>query len=276
MENDFNHTTTDFPTPPSDNNHSAGKSRSPPPPSTSPLHSPPESTFSSNQSSLSHGFSPREEDHPPASVPEANRYLRSQPKVVTKEDPGAGEVFKVEEGGEGGRAKRSRTSVSSLRRSNREAELKKVALGFRAFGFLFCLISFSVMSADKNQGWAVDSFYRYKEFRYSLSVNVIGFIYSGVEGIDLAYQLATGNYVIRHQLRYYLIFAIDQMLSYLLMSASSSAAIRVDDWESNWGKDKFPAMARASVGLSFMAFVALAFSSLISGYSLYIFRSMHL
>lgn len=85
--------------------------------------------------------------------------------MVTKEDPGAGEGFKVEEGIEGVRARRSRTSVSSLRRSNREAELKKVALGFRAFGFLFCLISFSVMLADKNQGWAVDSFYRYKEFR---------------------------------------------------------------------------------------------------------------
>ncbi|KAF3437241.1 hypothetical protein FNV43_RR19994 [Rhamnella rubrinervis] len=36
------------------------------------------------------------------------------------------------------------------------------------------------------------------------------------------------------------------ILSYLLISASSSAATRVDDWQSNWGKDKFPDMARAS------------------------------
>ncbi|PON56176.1 Alcohol dehydrogenase superfamily, zinc-type [Trema orientale] len=52
------------------------------------------------------------------------------------------------------------------------------------------------------------------------------------------------------------------------MSASSSAATRVDDWQSNWGKDKFPDMAHASVGLSFAAFVALAWSSIISGYIL--------
>lgn len=58
------------------------------------------------------------------------------------------------------------------------------------------------------------------------------------------------------------------MLAYLLMSASSSAATRVDDWQDNWGKDKFPDMARASVGLSFAAFVSLAWSSIISGYIL--------
>ncbi|KAK3000765.1 hypothetical protein RJ639_021567 [Escallonia herrerae] len=54
------------------------------------------------------------------------------------------------------------------------------------------------------------------------------------------------------------------MLTYLLISASSSAATRIDDWQSNWGKDKFPEMATASVGMSFLAFVAFASSSLIS------------
>ncbi|KAM1015155.1 hypothetical protein ACFX2I_044970 [Malus domestica] len=66
----------------------------------------------------------------------------------------------------------------------------------------------------------------------------------------------------------------DEILTYLLMSASSSAAIRVDDWESNWGKDKLPDMARASVTLSFFAFIALASSSLISGYTLCTLKSM--
>ncbi|KAK2994072.1 hypothetical protein RJ640_024336 [Escallonia rubra] len=59
-----------------------------------------------------------------------------------------------------------------------------------------------------------------------------------------------------------------QMLTYLLISASSSGATRIDDWQSNWGKDKFPEMATASVGMSFLAFVAFATSSLISGYAL--------
>lgn len=59
------------------------------------------------------------------------------------------------------------------------------------------------------------------------------------------------------------------MLTYLLISSGSSAATRVDDWKSNWGADKFPELATASVGLGFVAFVAFAFSSVISGYLLY-------
>lgn len=136
--------------------------------------------------------------------------------------------------------------------------LKMVKLWFRVFGFLFCLISFSIMAADRNKGWTLDSFDRYIEFRYvsdllgnligwfdgknsiyvrllpihefgsketkkivstfgstnrklqypilkncnstiniygaaacryCLTVNVIGFIYSALQGTDLAYQL---------------------------------------------------------------------------------------
>ena len=59
-----------------------------------------------------------------------------------------------------------------------------------------------------------------------------------------------------------------QVLAYLLISASSSAATRVDDWQSNWGKDEFTEMATASVSMAFLAFVAFALSSLISGYNL--------
>lgn len=44
--------------------------------------------------------------------------------------------------------------------------LKKVNFWFRVLGFLFCLISFSIMAADRNKGWTLDSFRRYIEFRY--------------------------------------------------------------------------------------------------------------
>lgn len=60
-----------------------------------------------------------------------------------------------------------------------------------------------------------------------------------------------------------------QVLAYLLISASSSAATRVDDWQSNWGKDEFTEMATASVSMAFLAFIAFALSSLISGYDLF-------
>ncbi|KAL1832269.1 hypothetical protein ACET3Z_001920 [Daucus carota] len=160
----------------------------------------------------------------------------------------------------------------STKRTGDDQVLKKVNFWFRVFGFLFCLISFSIMAADRDKGWTLDSFHRYIEFRYCLTVNVIGFIYSALQGFDLAYQLfsSDGNKLLvpASHLRNIVDFASDQILAYLLMSSSSSAATRVEDWRSNWGKDKFPNMANASVAVSFMAFVSLASSSLISGYAI--------
>ncbi|CAL5368143.1 unnamed protein product [Camellia sinensis] len=281
-----------------------------PKPSLPSARSPAESSVSSDLShrtSLSHGSSPRENlpenVKSPSPQPVVNRFVREEPVAVTKLDPGPG-IGDVEGGGS---ERRTRRSLSILRRVKREKMVKKAALGLRIWGLVFCLISFAVMASDKNKGWALDSFYRYKEFRYCISVNVVGFMYSAVQACDLAYHFSTGNYVVRHQLRYYFDFLMDQssvgtkcmktmsdksaltsylvlmctqinedllkILTYLLMSASSSAATRVDDWISNWGNDKFPAMASASVGVSFIAFVALASSSLISGYTLFTFRS---
>ncbi|CAI9754633.1 unnamed protein product [Fraxinus pennsylvanica] len=192
---------------------------------------------------------------------------------VTKVGPVGGDIGEVEEGNgsraeEVGRESQPRAVGSTWRRSRREVNLKRVALGFRAFEVIVCLISFSVMAADKTKGWSGDSFDHYKEYRYSLTMNVIGFVYSGFQACDLAYHLVTGKYVITHQLRYHFDFSMDQILAYLLMSASSSAATRVDDWTSNWGKDEFTLMASASIAMSFLAFIAFAISSLISGYNL--------
>ncbi|XP_057442963.1 CASP-like protein 4A3 [Lotus japonicus] len=149
-----------------------------------------------------------------------------------------------------------------------EEVVRKVALGFRLSEVAVCLISFSVMAADRTQGWSGDSYDRYKEYRYCLCMNVIGFAHSGLQACDLACQLVTGKHIISHHLRYHFDFFMDQVLAYLLISASSSAATRVDDWQSNWGKDEFTEMATVSVGMSFLAFAAFAMSSLISGYIL--------
>ncbi|TKY73494.1 CASP protein 4A2 [Spatholobus suberectus] len=164
-----------------------------------------------------------------------------------------------------GGERRSRSAAGGWKT---EETVSKAALGFRLSEVVVCLISFSVMAADKTQGWSGDSFDRYREYRYCLSVNVIGFAYSALQACGLACQLATGNHLISHHLRRHFDFFMDQVLAYLLISASSSAATRVDDWISNWGKDEFTEMATASVGMAFLAFVAFAMSSLISGYAL--------
>ncbi|XP_020227401.1 CASP-like protein 4A3 [Cajanus cajan] len=145
---------------------------------------------------------------------------------------------------------------------------KKVALGFRLCEVVLCLISFSVMAADKTRGWSGDSFDRYKEYRYCLSVNVIAFVYAAFQLGDLGFEIVRRRSMMSHHLRYHVDFFMDQVLAYLLISAASSAATRVDDWQSNWGKDEFTEMASASVALAFLAFFAFAVSSLISGYNL--------
>ncbi|KAF3444665.1 hypothetical protein FNV43_RR14358 [Rhamnella rubrinervis] len=221
--------------------------------------------------------------NPPSPLVHANRSFPPEP-LTKVQDPQTQEGFaahqhKLDEeeaasgSGTGGvgsfNRPKLRPDLSGFKRTKKESEVKKVLLGFRICILVCCLISFSVMAADKYQGWALDSFYRYKEFRYCLSVNVLGFAYSGLQVLDLVHFFTTRTHLVHHHLRYHFDFLIDQILSYLLISASSSAATRVDDWQSNWGKDKFPDMARASVGLSFAAFVALACSSIISGYFLF-------
>lgn len=153
-------------------------------------------------------------------------------------------------------------------KSKGEDVLNIPALGFRLSEVIFCLISLSVMAANKTQGWSGDSYDRYIEYRYCLGVNVIGFVYSGFQAMDVAYYLISHKHIIRCNLRYPLNFFIDQILAYLLISASSASASRVIDWQSNWGKDEFTQKASVSVAMALLAFVAFAFSSLISGYNL--------
>ncbi|CAN6574944.1 unnamed protein product [Malus baccata var. baccata] len=157
---------------------------------------------------------------PPLAPPQS---FRAEPKVAgpdsrdgldrtpeVREKSGGGIV-----GGSGVNMRTLRPKLSILKRSRRESMVRRALFGLRISGFVLCLISFSVMAADKNQGWALDSFYRYKEFRFCLAVNVIGFVYSGLQTYDLTYFFTSGKHVIQHHLRYYLDFLLDQASDYL-------------------------------------------------------------
>lgn len=52
-----------------------------------------------------------------------------------------------------------------------------------------------------------------------MSVNVIGFVYSGAQALDMSYNLVTGKYIVHQQpkLRHYLNFAADQASLYCLL-----------------------------------------------------------
>uniref|UniRef100_A0A1J3K6Z8 CASP-like protein n=1 Tax=Noccaea caerulescens TaxID=107243 RepID=A0A1J3K6Z8_NOCCA len=176
---------------------------------------------------------------------------------------------RVGSGRSSGGQQRSGAVLAILRRSKREQVVKFSALGFRVSEVVLALISFSIMAADKTKGWSGDSFDRYKEYRFCLSVNVVAFVYSAFQACDLAYHLVKEKHLISHHLRPLFEFIMDQMLAYMLISASTAAVTRVDDWVSNWGKDDFTEMASASISMSFLAFLAFACSSLISGYNLF-------
>ncbi|CAN1322093.1 CASP-like protein 4A3 [Linum perenne] len=244
------------------NNHNIAH---PPPPSVTVQYSSPSPPLPPQQQESRPQFRKVLEDPSPdsrASTPEAA--AAAGPKVV----------------GEGGgdRTRKLRPNLSIVRKTKLEKIRRRSLIGCRSCGLMFCLVSLSVLAADKDQGWALDSFYRYKEFRYCLTVNVIGFMYSSLQAADVAYRMIKRQMnPARSRLRDCFDFCLDQashefsvnVMAYLLLSASTTAAYRVEEWESNWGKDQFPTMARASLSISFLAFVAFALTSLLSGYTLF-------
>ena len=161
------------------NNREQSSSKSPSPP----VHSLSDSPISDDHRSL-----PLVLVQPPLVT--AHRF-QVEPAVVTRVDPGAEEGFvgvkDVEGererdgggGGDGGGVEREqdaagggggvkrglRPDVKSLLRSEKVVSLNELLLGLRVAGFVFCLVSWSVLAADRKKGWAIDSFYLYKEFR---------------------------------------------------------------------------------------------------------------
>ncbi|PKA61713.1 CASP-like protein [Apostasia shenzhenica] len=164
-----------------------------------------------------------------------------------------------------GLGKRMRVDSGVVRR----AALTRAEVGLRVSEAVLCLVSFSVMAADKTSGWAGDSFDRYPEFRFCLSINVIAFAYSGFQVYAHVHRRINGRRIISRPLNYYFDFGADQILAYLLMSASSSAATRNDVWTSMFGRDDFTDMMNGSVAISFLAFLAFGVSSIISAHKLF-------
>lgn len=62
--------------------------------------------------------------------------------------------------GEGGGG--NRVAVDAVWR----AEVRWAVVGLRVLTAVLCMISFSVMAADRTKGWDGDSYHRYEEYRY--------------------------------------------------------------------------------------------------------------
>ncbi|KAL9323323.1 hypothetical protein ACSQ67_008180 [Phaseolus vulgaris] len=169
-----------------------------------------------------------------------------------------------------------------------------VVLSLRIAAFVFCMIAFSVLASDRREklheaspnwigsdyesNWVVSHdeasslqdfqihWYYLQEFKYCFSVNVIGFVYSALQIFDLVKYFITKRHTVNPKLRGYFNFAMDQVMAYLLISASSSAATTTHNLSIVLLEDKFMEIAKASVALSFVAFLAFASSSLVSAF----------
>ncbi|URE37401.1 protein farnesyltransferase subunit [Musa troglodytarum] len=153
--------------------------------------------------------------------------------------------------------------------SLRRRAVMRAALGLRVSAALLCLVSFSVMVADNTEGWAGDSFGRYSEYRCLVSVNAIAFGYSAFQIYAKVHHVILKKYIIRSPINYYFDLTTDQILAYLLIAATSVAASHNDLWMSRFGSDEFMDMANVSIAISFLAFVALALSALISAHNFF-------
>ncbi|KAG6532343.1 CASP-like protein 4A3 [Zingiber officinale] len=155
----------------------------------------------------------------------------------------------------------------------RRRALMRAAFGLRVSAALLCLVSFSIMVADNTPGWAGDSFARYSEYRYLVSVNAMAFLYSAFQAYGKIHHLIFKKIIIHPPLSFYFDLAMDQVLAYLLLSASSIAASRNDVWVSRFGSDEFIQLADGSITIAFLAFVPLSLSALISAHNLFRWRS---
>ncbi|XP_072993574.1 CASP-like protein 4A3 isoform X2 [Typha latifolia] len=204
--------------------------------------------------------SPSPPEKPAAAVVESALTIGN---LLAREDPSAETVKEV---GVGSGVKRWRRPVPA---TVRRKDVRMAAVGLRVSAMVLSLVSFSIMSADKTQGWAGDFFARYDEYRYSLVVNVMACAYSGFQVYAEVYRTITGSHITGRSLGYHLDFTMDQILAYLSMSSSSAAASRNSIWVTRFGADDFTKMIDASVAMSFLAFATLSLSSVISAYNIF-------
>lgn len=159
-------------------------------------------------------------------------------------------------------------------RSNRTHTLNVANVSLRAFTAVFTLIAFSLVASDKEtlvvnlQDSVVLRFHDLFYLSYLLTANVITFTYVVVTMGIFMYHMTSQKPFQNSQLIAG-IFVLDQMLSYLLMSASSSAATGIRAQRrfiTGSALDSFESQAYAGVAMSFVAFFLLATVTLISGH----------
>ncbi|KAL6657298.1 hypothetical protein ACP70R_005078 [Stipagrostis hirtigluma subsp. patula] len=141
--------------------------------------------------------------------------------------------------------------------------LDGIVLVLRVGAAATAFVAVALVASCRHGDWM--EFARYQEYRYLLGASVVACVYSAAQALRgfrrtraAAYDGSSGGF---------LDFAGDQVVAYLLITASSAAlpiTIRMRSAVINIFTD---AMA-AAISLGFIAFAALAFSAMIAGFRL--------
>ncbi|KAL5221535.1 hypothetical protein ABZP36_026248 [Zizania latifolia] len=148
-------------------------------------------------------------------------------------------------------------------------ERRTLSVALRMVTAVLSLAAFAVMASARTSGWDGDHYGRYEQYRYAVVVNAIVCIYSIAQALGDIRRMVSPRFIFRSTSSYYFSLILDQVLAYLLVSASSAAASRNDLWVSRFGNDPFNKRISSSVWLSFIGFIALAANSLISTVDLF-------
>ncbi|KAH9543477.1 hypothetical protein CY35_13G067200 [Sphagnum magellanicum] len=155
------------------------------------------------------------------------------------------------------------------------------SLGLRLAESVCSLVALVVMSSNfKSSGKASLKFNSFSSYIYLVSMNAIVFVYSTLQFVQIAYTVISGiSFIPSILITTWVTFCVDQVLAYLMMSASSSAATfsiishngeMGVDLCSYYGLHSFCSQADAAVAMSFFAFTAMSLSTILSGYRLFV------
>ncbi|KAG7027874.1 CASP-like protein 4B1, partial [Cucurbita argyrosperma subsp. argyrosperma] len=152
-----------------------------------------------------------------------------------------------------------------LNRWGREDLLKRRVLALRGFGLVFSLLAFLIMACNRHGDWK--NFDNYEEFRYVLAIAILSTFYTGAQVFRQIHEVSTARSMFPPPKSAIIDFIGDQILAYLLISASSSAIPMINRMRE--GSDNiFTDSLAASITMSLFAFLSLALSAAITGYKL--------
>ncbi|GMI76316.1 CASP-like protein 4A4 [Hibiscus trionum] len=158
-------------------------------------------------------------------------------------------------------------SGSSTRRSYRPS-LHHSNLFIRFLVLLFSFISALALAtpSKKNNRQQSRSFTEYPELIYCFSVAILAFLYAAFQLFKGISDIAHRGILISDMTSDYLSFVFDQLVGYLLIS-SASVAISILRWQVGQSTPLWKGTV-ISTTMSFVTFLVIAISALLSGYKL--------